>query len=141
MTTDEFLEEHPGACCNITPGGSVAAVTTDGDIVSVCSMPGDSIRGKELLSQAVAAGGTKLDSYDGNHGFYVKCGFEPVSWCKWSDEFAPTGWDSSRDAREDIIFYKYTGGRSEYKTAQSFKDSVAASADYGEAQKVRDDSL
>ena len=141
MSQEEFEQEHPGSCCHITPGGSVAAVTPDGDIVSVCKAPGDSISGKALLAQAVAAGGVKLDSYEGNHGFYIKCGFEPVSWCKWDDQFAPSGWDESRDSREDIIFYKYTGGSSSYKTAADFKNAVAASTDYGAAQKARDDSI
>lgn len=141
MSQEDFEQEHPGSCCHITPGGSVAAVTKDGDIVSVCGMPGDTVRGKELIQMAVDAGGVKLDSYDGNHGFYVKCGFEPVSWCKWDDQYAPDGWNESRDRREDIIFYKYTGGRSGYATAEDFKKSVAASDDYGAAQKARDDII
>ena len=141
MSVEEFSQEHPNSCCHITPGGSVAAVTADGDIVSVCKMPGDSISGKELVAQAVAAGGIKLDSYDGNHGFYIKCGFEPVSWCKWDEQYAPTGWNEKRDKREDIIFYKYTGRVSDYKTAQDFKNAVKPSADYGEAQNKRDSSI
>lgn len=141
MSKEEFEQEHPGSCCHVTQGGSVAAVTKDGDIVSVCKAPGDSTSGKALIAQAVAAGGTKLDSYEGNHGFYIKCGFEPVSWCKWEDEYAPSGWDESRDKREDIIFYKYTGGSSSYKTPEEFKSAVAASSDYGAAQKARDDSI
>ena len=142
MSKEEFESEHPGSCCHVTSGGSVAAVTKDGDIVSVCKMPGDTTSGKELIQQAVNAGGTKLDSYEGNHGFYVKCGFEPVSWCKWDDAYAPPGWDGSKgDKKEDIIFYKYTGGRSNYKTAADFKNEVPASGDYGEAQKARDNSL
>lgn len=147
MSAEEFAEEHPGSVCHITSGGSVAAVTPDGDIVSVCGMPGDSVKGRELLAQAVAAGGTKLDSYDGNHGFYIKCGFEPVSWCKWSDEYAPLGWDSSRDAREDVVFYKYTGNMQKMSRPEAqahletFKSSTKASDDYSAAQKVRDDSL
>ncbi|KAB0577241.1 PBSX family phage portal protein [Fusobacterium naviforme] len=141
MSQADFEEEHPGSVCHVTAGGSTAAVTKDGDIVSVCKNPGDTIGGKELLRQAVEAGGTKLDSYEGNHGFYIKCGFEPVSWCKWDGQYAPDGWDSKRDKPEDIIFYKYTGGRSEYKTASAFKEAVQASADYGAAQQARDDNM
>lgn len=147
MPEDEFKEEHPGAICHITAGGSVAAVTADGDIVSVCGMPGDSVRGKDLLAQAVAAGGTKLDSYDGNHGFYVSQGFEPVSWCKWSDEYAPPGWNSTRDAREDIVFYKYTGNKQKLETGEdkkhlaAFKAKIAVSDDYNTAQSVRDSAI
>ena len=35
MSAEEFKSAHPNALCHITKGGSVAAVTTDGDIVSV----------------------------------------------------------------------------------------------------------
>ena len=77
----ELEEEYPGAKLHITDGGSTVAVTKDGDIISVCGNPGDKLRGKDLLKLAVENGGKKLDSYSGNHGFYVKCGFEAVSWC------------------------------------------------------------
>ena len=141
---EEFEEYHPNANCHITEGGSVAAVTEDGDIVSVCKMQGDSTNGKDLVAMAVEAGGVKLDSYDGNHGFYIKCGFEPVSWCKWDGDYAPDDWSSARDKPEDIIFYKYVGvGKttSSYEKASDFKKAVAASDSYDDAQKVRDESL
>lgn len=147
MSADEFKTYHPGALCHITPGRSVAAVTTDGDIVSVCGMRADSVRGKELLSRAVTAGGSKLDSYEGNHGFYIKCGFEPVSWCKWDDEFAPPGWTKGRDKPEDIIFYKYTGnkfagGAEECEAHLAlFKSTIPVSADYETAQGIRDSMI
>lgn len=136
---EKFQNEHPGACCHITRGGSTIAVAKDGDIVGVCKNPDDTeTRGKDLIKMAVEAGGTKLDSYEGNHGFYIKCGFEPVSWCKWDGEYAPPGWKSDRDEPEDIIFYKYTGGRSTYETPDAFKEAVEASKDYGAAQAARD---
>jgi hypothetical protein len=139
---EEFQEEHPGACCHITPGGSTIAVSQDGDIVGVCKSNEDSdYKGKDLLKMAVEAGGTKLDSYEGNHGFYIKCGFEPVSWCKWDGNYAPPGWDSSRDNEEDIIFYKYTGAQTEYRTADAFKEAVEASEDYDTAKNARDNSI
>lgn len=148
MDKDEFESEHPGSCCHITPGGSVAAVTKDGDIVSVCKMAGDkTISGTQLLKIAVDAGGVKLDSYEGNHGFYLNCGFEPVSWCKWEDEYAPSGWTATRDSREDIVFYKYTGSSQHYSKPEAeqhlkdFKQSVAASADYYAARDTRNNSL
>lgn len=164
MSKEEFEADHPGAICHITRGGSTAAVIADGDIVSVCKKLDDrSVKGAELLQRAVDAGGVKLDSYAGNHGFYASHGFEPVSWCKWDDNGADEGWinqswlkvnglrpnittaelrkipDSAlKVPREDIIFYKYTGKISKYDTAQSFKNAVLVSADYDEAQKMRD---
>ena len=89
--------------------GSVAAVTKDGDIISVCKNQNDKTKGKELLAKAVKAGGTKLDSFDGNFGFYTKCGFEPVSWCYFEKEHAPKGWNEYRDKKEPVIFFKYVG--------------------------------
>lgn len=163
MSADDFEAEHKGAVCHITPGGSTCAVTTDGDIVSVCKKPGDAISGKDLIKMAVENGGKKLDSYDGNHGFYTKCGFEPRSWCKWDDAGADEGWISQdwlkanglpanittaelrkipnsalKVPREDIIFYEYTGKTSQYKTPADFKRAVDASSDYGAAQQTRD---
>mgnify|MGYP007069862166 CR=1 FL=1 len=67
--------------------------------------------------------------------------FELVSWCKWDGQYAPDGGDSNRDKPDDIIFYKYTGGRSEYTMDRAFKEAVSASTDYDAAQKARDDGL
>lgn len=142
-----------------TDGGSTFAIH-DGDIVSVCHSADDPVRGKELMQKAVEAGGTKLDSYDGNHGFYQKCGFEPTSWCKWSDEYAPADWKKANGlapdispaelgripdsalkvGREDIIFYRYTG-RVSAGGAADFKSRVPASEDYDAAYSARDAAL
>ncbi|MCD8011957.1 MAG: hypothetical protein LUG99_02030, partial [Lachnospiraceae bacterium] len=146
-TEEELDEDYPGAALHITSGGSTVAVTSDGDIISVCGNSGDTARGKDLIALAVENGGVKLDSYDGNHGFYLNCGFEPVSWCAWDDKYAPDGWSASRDAQEDIVFYKYTGSQTHYGRAEaaehlaSFKSSTPASADYDAAQSARDNSI
>ena len=141
-TKDELDSEYSDAKLHITKGGSTTAVTQSGDIISVCKHPDDTIRGKDLISASVSNGGIKLDSYSGNHGFYIKCGFEPVSWCDWNDEYAPPDWDISKGCeREPVIFYKYTGNKSKYATAEQFFESTLASADYDAAQKARDDSL
>ena len=142
-TAAEFENDHPGSAYFCTKGGSVAAVSPDGDIFGVCKSlkDGDS-SGKYILANAVKAGGKKLDSYEGNHKFYCKCGFEPISWCKWDPDFAPDEWKTAHASNmadaEDIIFYAYTGKISKYKTAQSFKAAVPASTDYGEAMAARD---
>lgn len=78
-----------------------------------------------------------LDSYEGNHEFYVKCGFEPVSWCKWNGEYAPDDWNKEF-GKEDIIFYKYVGVgnvKREHTHVDDFKASVPQATDYMEAQK------
>ena len=144
-TAEELETEYPDAQLHITSGGSTVAVTSDGDIISVCGKYGDTMRGRDLMKLAVENGGVKLDSYSGNHGFYVKCGFEPVSWCEWNDEYAPNGWDSSRDKREPIVFYKYTGKVAPYSAeslnVNNFISSIPASADYDAAKAKRDLSI
>jgi len=139
-----------------TPGGSVVAVvkTTDedhtkGDIISACVKPGSPEKGSDILKIAIANGGDRLDSFEGNHDFYVRNGFEPVSWCKFSDEHAPDEWkaqnkgfyngmpdDKLNVPREDVIFYRYTG-KPTTETAKEFKQRVAASNDYYSARDVR----
>lgn len=137
----ELEEEYPGAKLHITDGGSTVAVTKDGDIISVCSNPGDKLRGKDLLKLAVENGGKKLDSYSGNHGFYVKCGFEAVSWCEFDEQYAPPGWVKGRDKPEPVIFYKYTGQSNQSRNEQDIFNSIPASADYDAAQAARNQSI
>ena len=137
-TQQELEEEYPGAKLHITDGGSTVAVTKDGDIISVCKNPDDSLRGKDLLKMAVANGGKKLDAYSGIFGFYTKCGFEPVSWCEFDEQYAPPDWVKGRDEPEPVIFYKYTGSKSQFEDANEFFAAVPASADYGAAQETRD---
>ena len=85
-------------------------------------------------------GGKKLDSYEGNHEFYVKNGFEPVSWVKFDEQYAPHDWAKGRDDAENIIFYKYTG-RKNTITKDDFFKKVKPSADYDTPMKTRDASL
>ena len=137
----------------VTRGGSTIAVTPSGDIISVCKNTKDSIFGSELLARAVQMGGVKLDSYEGNHKFYTKNGFEPVSWCEWNEKFKPDDWNENRDKREPIIFYRYVG-HPVTETAEAFMARVPASKginpdtgkydpdyDYGAAQMVSDKQL
>lgn len=140
-TQQELEEEYPGAKLHITDGGSTVAVTKDGDIISVCGKPGDKLRGKDLMRLAVENGGKKLDSYSGNHGFYVKCGFEAVSWCEFDEQYAPPGWVKGRDKPEPVIFYKYTGKSNQSRNEQDIFNSIPASADYDAAQAARNQSI
>lgn len=140
-------------------GGSVASVKPDGDIVSVCKDPTDkTVSGKDILRNAVLNGGNKLDSFSGNHGFYLKCGFEPVAWCDFDDEYAPDDWlklngikpgdtswygksdDELMYPREPIIFYRYTGKNSN-ESAHDFVNRVRASDDYFAAEEARDKAI
>lgn len=124
----------------VSEGGSTVAVSRDGDIISVCHKEGDKTRGRDLLKKAVENGGKKLDAYLGLFGFYKKNGFEPVSWCEFDEKYAPDGWDKTRDAKEPVVFWKYTGKNYE-GTWEDFSSSVKASKDYDEAMNVRDSDM
>ena len=127
--------------CFATEGGSVFAIAGE-DIISVCKNPDDrTCSGTMLIEQAVKEGGRKVDSYEGNHAFYAKCGFEPVSWTKFNPEYAAPG-----TPPEDVIFYIYTGNKRKMTVDEShddlekFKASVSAK-NYDEAGKIRDEIL
>lgn len=140
-TADELKEEHPNAKLFTTPGGSTFAVDKGGDIISVCRNPNDKqYRGKDLIAMAVENGGTKLDSYSGNHDFYLKQGFEPVSWCVFDKQYAPSDWTPIRDKEEPIIFYRYTG-KIGTESVEDFTNRIKASKDYDTAMEIRDKSM
>ena len=135
------IEDYKKDQCFVSDGGSVFALAGE-DIVSVCKNRDDKgFSGKGLLEAAVLNGGRKLDSYEGNHAFYAKCGFEPVSWTKFNPEYAPDG-----ALPEDIIFYKYTGNKRELDKAGvnkeifDFKRSVEP-MEYDAAGAYRDARL
>lgn len=123
-----------------TKHGSTIAIKPDGDIISVCKKGGDIATGSDLIKFAVANGGKKLDSFDGNYKFYVKNGFEPVSWTKFNKEYAPHDWNEGKHREEPIIFFKYTGKQTEM-SLKEFYDTVPVTEDYGEAAALRDGSM
>ena len=107
-TTQEFDER--GCKMFTSKGGSTVAVDKSGDIISVCKAKGDdTTTGAGLLRHAVKMGGNKLDSFYGNHPFYVKNGFQPVSWTPFNKAYAPDGWSKSGCGEEPVVFYKYVG--------------------------------
>lgn len=134
-------DHYVGSKLHVTEAGSTAAVDASGDIFSVCRRMDDNVRGTDLVKEAIRNGGVKLDSYSGNHVFYIKNGFEPISWCEWDDEFKPPDWREEY-GREPIIFYRYTGKvPEEIEAATDFFNRVPLSSDYPSAQKVRDDLI
>jgi SPP1 gp7 family putative phage head morphogenesis protein len=123
----------------ITENGSTFALKDDGDIISVCKnqITDRGTNARSLMAAAVEAGGTHLDSFDGNYGFYVRCGFEPVSRCRFSKEFAPEGWVDGRDAEEDIYFMRYVGvGNVKLDTLEKARGAIPYSDGYDEAEAV-----
>lgn len=111
----------------VTQGGSCIAIEPNGNIVSVCKMDGDNIRGSELLQQAVANGGDRLDAFgSGLYNFYTKNGFEPVSWTPFNEKYAPAGWNKNRDKPEPVIFYKHTGNT----TTTTYENFLVSTSPY-----------
>lgn len=144
--TDEDYEHMD---CYTKPGRSAVAVH-DGDIVSVCKHPDDNtVRGSDLLAHARAQGGNKLDAFGGLYGFYIRNGFEPVSWCPFADVkgIRPDDWMRGRDHKEPVIFFKYTGRSYDEISKQygerksQFVRRVKKSDGYDAAKKARDDSM
>lgn len=143
-------KDYIGKKTYISEGGSTFSVTKDGDIISVCKKATDkNIRGSELLEMAVKVGGKKLDSFDGNFEFYLKNGFEPVSWTAFNDskEVRPKGWDYNMHQKEPVIFFKYNPkAKITDKMPKSFYDdklkefykTVKMSKDYDTAKEARD---
>ncbi len=126
--------DRDGTTTYTTPGGSTFAIKPNGDIISVCKNHNGTDRGKEIMAAAVQAGGTHLDSFDGNYEFYTACGFEVVSRCKFNKKFAPPGWTEGRDKPEDIVFMRYVGvGKTRDASIEDMRTRVPYSADYDEA--------
>lgn len=142
-TEEELKNDYPGAKLHVTDGGSTVAVTADGDIISVCGAKGDVIRGKGLMDLAVKNGGKKLDSFSGNHDFYIKCGFEPVSWTPFNEAYAPDGWRKGIDKPEPVVFYKYTGKKVTTKLADFLANTKPFEGDdgYDRAMEARNKSM
>lgn len=129
-------------------GGSTVAVEDSGNIVSVCSSKGG-VRGHELLKQAVALGGDRLDAFGKNlFRFYTRNGFEPVSWTPFNAEYAPDEWKEAKKqgfevGEEPVIFYKYTGKPSTVTYEEFLKTTKPFEGDdgYSNAEKKRDEEI
>lgn len=131
----------------VTKGGSCVAVEPGGNIISVCKNDADgNIRGKDLLKYAVDNGGDRLDAFGKKlYNFYTKYGFEPVSWTKFNEEYAPEDWKEARRqgyevSAEPVIFYKYTGKRSDL-SYEDFLNKEKAAEDYDAAMELRDKEI
>lgn len=94
-------------------GAAVATTGKEkGNIFAVFKDAKSTARGAsaELLIQAIADGGNKLDCYAGKlAAMYAKIGMEPVARVAFNEEFMPDGWNTARDDHPDIIFWKHNG--------------------------------
>jgi hypothetical protein len=67
--------------------------------------------GKVALNDAIRNGAATLDAFDGHLPMlYAKHGFVPTGRMKFSDEYAPKGWDYAKYGRPDVVFMAYRGG-------------------------------
>lgn len=136
-------EHYAGVRIHVMPSGSTVAVDKEGDIISACKNMKDTLRGSDLIQEAVKNGGIKLDSFSGNHKFYMKNGFSPISRCEYNEEYAPDGWLKGRDKPEDVVFYRYTGTK-EIKDWEDIKSEVklfTGENAYDQAMKYRNDLM
>lgn len=131
------VSDYKGDKLFVSRGGSCVAVEPDGNIISVCRNDDDTVRGSDLLKHAIKNGGDRLDAFSGLYYFYVKQGFEPVSWVPFNEEYAPEGWNKNRDEKEPVIFYKYTGKRTTL-TREEFLKNNKPFKEYEEAKAFRD---
>lgn len=143
-TADDYTQH--GCKMWKSDGGSTVAVTKEGDIISVCKHADDNeTRGWQLLDKAVKMGGVKLDSFAGNHEFYTRNGFEPVSWTPFNEEYAPDGWKESGCGKEPVVFYKYVGKNNvRYTDFTEFKNAVKpfeGENGYDDAYAYRDSQI
>ena len=83
-----------------------AAVTPDGDLVSVFKKKGSKTNINDILSQAAPLAKT-LDAYASGDGYlpnlYAKHGFRPVARVKFNREFAPEGWPYEILGEPDVV--------------------------------------
>ena len=64
----------------------------------------------ELIIQAIAQGGNKLDCYNGTlSNMYQQMGMVPVARVAFNEEFMPDGWNTERDDHPDIVFWMHNG--------------------------------
>lgn len=89
----------------ITKGLGTVGITSDGDIISVCSNRNGVDSGSRLLKFAIKHGGRKLDAYGEDlYNFYLKNGFEPISWTPFNPKYAPHDWKPNFNKLHHIIF-------------------------------------
>lgn len=113
-----------------TPDGS-ALVKPDGDIAGVFKKLASKAKGvaQDLLNKAVAAGGIKLDNFDGYlTKQYEKAGFRIVSRTPFNEQYAPDGWNKEKHGTPDVVAMVYDPNNEldiEEKTFEDYDEAIA----------------
>ncbi|MEY4932672.1 MAG: hypothetical protein RLZZ403_992 [Pseudomonadota bacterium] len=136
-------EDYASMRTFLTDDGSAGfAIKPDGDIISVFNTVGGPHRriGPDMIQLAVQMGGRKLDAFDTVlPDLYSKAGFRAVARTRFSDEFAPEGWDRAamqrfNKGRPDIVFmvwdpkHKERYNPGDGRVFASYEDAAAAQA-------------
>jgi predicted GNAT family acetyltransferase len=118
-----------------TPDGA-AIVKPDGDIAGLFKKATSKAKGvaQDLLKRAIAAGGKKLDNFDGYlTKQYEKAGFRIVSRVPFNEEYAPPGWNKELHGTPDVVAMVYDPeGKldieektfDDYDEAMAYRDSI-----------------
>lgn len=127
--------------------GTYAVVTEDGDIKGVFNpnvakqregIPARKNTLNGLIPKAIAAGGIKLDNFDGRlTELYSKNGFKKVSSVPFNEEYAPEGWVKEEHGTPDVVAMVYDPDNKldiefkkfdDYGDMISYRDSFVAQA-------------
>ena len=91
------------------------AIKDGDDIVSVHNNSDIRGIGDQMIEEAKAQGGSKLDHFDGFlSGYYRKKGFNVVGVDQWSENYIPASWDFPASNIEDPRSSVYAAASSEY---------------------------
>ena len=138
-----FLSRNQRAGVAVWPDGNIRAVFNDNRSPVKCAIG-------ELMLTALAAGGNKLDCFDGMlRVIYSKFGFIPVARVHFDPQYQPENW-KEKFGRPDIIFWMHCGDPVEEVAGKIGKypkytnDMIAALPcfpDYDTAYAYRDNML
>jgi hypothetical protein len=84
------------------------AIKPDGEIISVFSTEG---MGRAAMTQAIKAGGTKIEAFDGflTKQFYPMFGFKETGRMAWDNQYAPKGWNHEKFDHPSVVMMSLGG--------------------------------
>jgi len=92
-------------------GAAIAALKSDGDMVSLASSGGGQVYG--MMSLLIQEGGTKNDNFDtALVDMYSSMGMRVVERVPWNEEYKPEGWDyetfkAYTNGRPDVVYMEF----------------------------------
>jgi hypothetical protein len=138
---DEVTPETLDKSTIVENEGTYGVVTPDGDIKGVFNPNVAKVReGREakkgtirtLIEKALAAGGIKLDNFDGRlTKIYSDNGFREVSRVPFNEKYAREGWNKEQHGTPDVVAMVYD-------PQGKLKIEKKSFTDYDEAMKYRD---